>query len=61
MTADSLRWREEEPTLETAQEMYELQGKYILHLIEQTDYPTFDINGVNRTFLECGNSLATTA
>jgi len=52
MTADSLQWREEELTLGTAQEMYEFQGKYILHLIEQTDYPTFDIDGVNRTFLE---------
>ena len=52
MTADSLAWRERELALETAQEMYEYQGAYILHLIEQTDYPTFDIDGVNRTFLE---------
>ena len=35
--------------------MYEFQGSYILHLIEQTDYPTFDIDGVNRTFLEWKN------
>lgn len=52
MTADSLQWREQELKLETAKEMYEYQGSYILHLIEQTDYPTFDIAGVNQTFLE---------
>ncbi len=52
MTAHSLSWRERELQLETAQEMYEYQGAYILELIEETDYPTFDIDGVNRTFLE---------
>ena len=52
MRADSAQWRIEELKLETAKEMYEYQGSYILHLIEQTDYPTFDIDGVNQTFLE---------
>lgn len=52
MKADSSQWRIHELKLETAKEMYEYQGAYILHLIEQTDYPTFDIAGVNQTFLE---------
>ncbi len=52
MRSDSAQWRIEELKLETAKEMYEYQGSYILHLIEQTDYPTFDIDGVNQTFLE---------
>ncbi|MAD44955.1 MAG: potassium transporter [Oceanospirillaceae bacterium] len=52
MKADSAQWRIKELKLETAKEMYEYQGAYILHLIKQTDYPTFDIDGVNQTFLE---------
>ncbi|TXR53148.1 NAD(P)-binding domain-containing protein [Reinekea thalattae] len=52
MTADSMAWRERELTLETAEEMYTYQGDYILELIEATDYPTFDVAGVNKTFLE---------
>ena len=52
MTADSVKWRERELTLETAEQMYTYQGDYIQDLIEATDYPTFDIAGVNKTFLE---------
>lgn len=55
MTADSLAWRERELKLETAEEMYTYQGDYILDLINATDYPTFDIKGVNKTFLEWKN------
>lgn len=52
MTEHSLSWRERELALETAEQMYTYQGDYIQELIEATDYPTFDIAGVNRTFLE---------
>ena len=52
MVANSLEWRERELTLETAEEMFTYQGDYILELIEATDYPTFDIEGVRQTFLE---------
>ncbi|KAA0874438.1 NAD(P)-binding domain-containing protein [Nitrincola tapanii] len=52
MRADSQAWRERELQLTHAKEMYEYQGAYIQELIEATDYPTFDIAGVNRTFLE---------
>jgi trimethylamine monooxygenase len=52
MHADSERWREDELGLETTASMYEFQGRYIRHLIEQTDYPSFDIEAVNRIFLQ---------
>ncbi len=52
MSSNSMEWRERELTLETAEEMFTFQGDYILELIEATDYPTFDIEGVRKTFLE---------
>ncbi|MFC3609493.1 flavin-containing monooxygenase [Stutzerimonas tarimensis] len=52
MNAEDLAWRAEEESLETAQEMFEFQGKYIQSLIDATDYPSFDIAAVNKTFLE---------
>ena len=55
MSAHSMTWRERELTLETAEEMFTFQGDYILELIEATDYPTFDIEGVRNTFLEWKN------
>ena len=52
MHAEDLAWRQEEETLETAQQMFEFQGEYIRQLIEATDYPSFDIAEVNATFLQ---------
>jgi trimethylamine monooxygenase len=52
MTKNTLEWREKELALTTAEEMFTFQGDYILELIEATDYPTFDIEGVRKTFLE---------
>ncbi|WP_260485699.1 NAD(P)-binding domain-containing protein [Pseudomonas aeruginosa] len=52
MQAEDLAWRQEEETLENAREMFEFQGEYIRQLIEATDYPSFDIAEVNRTFLQ---------
>lgn len=52
MSANSMLWRERELTLTTAEEMFTFQGDYILELIQATDYPTFDIEGVRKTFLE---------
>ncbi len=45
-------WRDRELTLETAEEMYTYQGDHIQELIDETDYPSFDIPTVNQTFLE---------
>lgn len=55
MTQNTLEWREKELKLKTAEEMFTFQGDYILELIEATDYPTFDIEGVRKTFLEWKN------
>ncbi|MFQ6573571.1 flavin-containing monooxygenase [Pseudomonas sp. UM16] len=52
MQADSARWRAEEEALESTASMYEFQGRYIKHLIGQSDYPSFDIDAVNRIFLK---------
>ncbi|WP_322044822.1 NAD(P)/FAD-dependent oxidoreductase [Paraburkholderia sp. J67] len=51
MTADNLAWRAREEALVTNQDMFEFQGSYIEQLVAATDYPSFDIAGVNRTFL----------
>ena len=32
--------------------MIKFQGAYVLELIQQTDYPTFDIDGVTKLFME---------
>lgn len=55
MRADSEHWRAEEEALQTTASMYEFQGSYIARLIEQTDYPRFDIDAVNRIFLKWKN------
>lgn len=51
MTADSRAWREREEALEDDEAMIRFQGDYVAGLIEATDYPSFDIEGVNQTFL----------
>jgi Predicted flavoprotein involved in K+ transport len=52
MTADSLAWREREERLDGDHDMIWFQGDYTKELIGLTDYPMFDIDGVNRTFEE---------
>jgi trimethylamine monooxygenase len=52
MTRDSLAWRAREEKLETDEDMIWFQGDYTKELIEATDYPTFDIEAVNKTFME---------
>ncbi|QJD58241.1 NAD(P)/FAD-dependent oxidoreductase [Pseudomonas sp. gcc21] len=51
MREDSQAWRAREEALDTDESMIEFQGDYVRTLIEQTDYPSFDIDGVNKTFL----------
>ena len=41
-----------EEKLEDAEQMIWFQGDYVKELIDATDYPSFDIEGVNRTFME---------
>ncbi len=52
MQADFDAWRAREETLETAEDMIWFQGDYVLDLLAVTDYPKFDIEGTNRTFME---------
>ncbi len=52
MQRDSAAWRAREETLEDDEQMIWFQGDYTQALIDQTDYPSFDIEGVNKTFME---------
>ena len=51
MTKDSLAWREREEKLETDEDFIYFQGAYIQVLVDATDYPSFDIEGTNKTFM----------
>lgn len=52
MQANSAIWRAREEKLENAEQMIWFQGDYVKDLIGQTDYPSFDIETVNKTFME---------
>lgn len=52
MRKDSQAWREREEGLKSDEDMIWFQGDSVQRLIELTDYPTFDIEGVNKTFME---------
>ena len=51
MKKDSKAWRKREEKLQDAEQMIWFQGDYVKQLIEATDYPTFDIEAVNKTFM----------
>jgi trimethylamine monooxygenase len=50
MRAHSAKWVEREAALETAYEEIDFQGDYTQELVDQTDYPDFDIPTVNQMF-----------
>ncbi|MEM7256241.1 MAG: NAD(P)/FAD-dependent oxidoreductase [Pseudomonadota bacterium] len=52
MKTHSDKWLAREATLETDEDMIWFQGDYTQELIDQTDYPTFDIEGVNKAFMD---------
>ena len=52
MTRHSHAWRQREETLADDEQMIWFQGDYVQELIDATDYPSFDVEGVNRTFME---------
>ena len=52
MRAHSQAWREREEALENPEQDIYYQGDYVQELIDDTDYPSFDIKGVNETFME---------
>lgn len=45
-------WRQKEEDIGSDADAYEYQGAYIERLIKQTDYPAFDIQAVNKIFLQ---------
>lgn len=52
MTKHSMAWRAREEKLEDDEQMIWFQGDYVQELIDETDYPSFDVEGVNKTFME---------
>lgn len=58
MRAHTKQWREREDRLESAKEMIKFQGDYVQMLLDETDYPNFDVEGTNRTFVDWKNNKA---
>lgn len=52
MAANSQAWREREDTLADPEQEIWFQGDYVKELIDATDYPDFDIETVNKIFME---------
>jgi trimethylamine monooxygenase len=52
MRKNSKAWRKREEKLENAEQMIWFQGDYVKELIGATDYPSFDIETVNKTFMQ---------
>jgi trimethylamine monooxygenase len=52
MTKHSMTWRQREESLKDATEQIYFQGDYVKELLKATDYPNFDVDAVNRTFVQ---------
>ena len=52
MAKHSVGWLAREEALEDDEQMIWFQGDYTKELIDETDYPTFDVEGVNKTFMQ---------
>ena len=52
MRADSQSWRAREEKLDGDEQMIWFQGDYVKELIAAVDYPNFDVEGVNKTFMD---------
>ena len=52
MEEENQPWCEREDALAGPEDQIVFQGDYTRELIEATDYPSFDIDGVNKTFFE---------
>ena len=50
MRADSKVWAEKEAALPGSHEAIEFQGAYVQSLVDLTNYPKFDIVGMNEAF-----------
>ena len=52
MQSHTEEWHEHETAQDDAAYAIDFQGEYTQMLIDETDYPNFDIKGVNRTFMD---------
>lgn len=52
MKKNSKAWRKREEKLENAEQMIWFQGDHVKELLAATDYPNFDIEATNETFME---------
>ena len=52
MQKDSAAWLEREATLADYEQEIWFQGDYVQTLLDQSDYPKFDVQGINKTFME---------
>ena len=52
MRKDSQAWREREEKLENDEQMIRFQGDNVRDLMAATDYPDFDADGMDETFIE---------
>jgi len=52
MQSHTQEWHERETAQDDAKYAIDFQGEYTQMLIDETDYPDFDIKGVNRTFMD---------
>ena len=52
MREHSRAWRAREEKLADDEQMIWFQGDYVQELINATDYPKFDVQGTNKTFME---------
>jgi trimethylamine monooxygenase len=52
MQSHTKEWHERETAQDDAAYAIDFQGEYTQMLIDETDYPNFDIKGVNRTFMD---------
>ena len=52
MQQDTAYWHAQAQALTHAEQLGEFQGEYIKGLIEQTDYPSIDIDAVNQIFIQ---------
>lgn len=52
MRKHSQAWQAREEKLQNDEQMIRFQGDYVQELIADTDYPNFDVEGVNKTFIQ---------
>ena len=52
MEAHSAKWLEREAGLENYEHEIWFQGDYVQELLDQSDYPKFDVQGINNAFMD---------